>query len=404
MNTHKPFVSRIVALTLSTSLLILTACQESPKTSISETEIPTNVTTATVVSTSSETSQTTTAPSTTSPATTVPLAIEITLERLDDNFVFWNGVEITDYPSHMYNVKVAGKNPSHVSAIEELVEEKLAYIKQNWALGKEQFDNAVKAYDASDKTEALENNFSSRLIIQQDLISSEENGIITLYSSGLIGNYASEPFVLEPWNIFVDQTTGQLLSFDDFLSRNKLDKEVLSQKTMEILSDDGYYEGWFIDSIISADDINEKTLFYNGTSLILLIENKNPQMSVYFPHEVDLGPIAEGVAINYGQSGMYSSYEIDDAVNVVLEKFSEFDGCTLYSLTYAGDKVSRENLEYSNSLADDANYVDCMVLESSFRSPKDGGGSWKPDTLYTWSWYLAREKDGDWVLLSNGYT
>ena len=41
---------------------------------------------------------------------------------------------------------------------------------------------------------------------------------------------------------------------------------------------------------------------------------------------------------------------------------------------------------------------------TDFHSPVEGGGAWEPDTEYTdYQWWLAREADGGWELLSWGY-
>ena len=109
------------------------------------------------------------------------------------------------------------------------------------------------------------------------------------------------------------------------------------------------------------------------------------------------------VTVDYKESAKYSHDDIDDAVKVVLDTFSEFDGCTLHSLTYAGDEKSNENIGYCNSLDKNSEYIDCIVFDSNFSSPKNGGGAWEADETYTWSWYLARETNGEWVLLTYGY-
>ena len=114
------------------------------------------------------------------------------------------------------------------------------------------------------------------------------------------------------------------------------------------------------------------------------------------------------VSIDYGDSKIYSNQDMDDAISVIKATFAEFDGCTLYSLQYAGDEVCKDNIEYCRSLAEDENIEagnirECIVFNSSFQSPKNGGGAWEADTEYTWTWFLAKGEDGDWVLLTYGY-
>lgn len=103
--------------------------------------------------------------------------------------------------------------------------------------------------------------------------------------------------------------------------------------------------------------------------------------------------------INYGVTEVYESEELEDAVAVIKEKFEEFEGCKLHSLKYVGDEASQK---YCDSLGDDT--IDqCVVFESSFQSPEDGGENWEPDTEYNWKWYLGRQADDtEWTLLDFG--
>ena len=48
-------------------------------------------------------------------------------------------------------------------------------------------------------------------------------------------------------------------------------------------------------------------------------------------------------------------------------------------------------------------FTQCIAFESSFRSPKKGGGAWEANEEYTWSWWLARSEGGEWNLMTWGY-
>lgn len=109
------------------------------------------------------------------------------------------------------------------------------------------------------------------------------------------------------------------------------------------------------------------------------------------------------VSIDYGSSSVYSTADIDSAVAVIKAEFSEFEGCVLHALRYGGDDAARSNLDYCRSLDEGKDFTQCMVFDSSFHSPVKGGGAWEADTEYTWTWYLAREADGAWCLLTYGY-
>ena len=110
------------------------------------------------------------------------------------------------------------------------------------------------------------------------------------------------------------------------------------------------------------------------------------------------------VEINYGNSECYSKKDMDLAINEIIKEFKSWDGCKLYSLEYAGDDYCKEELSYCNSLREDKNFTECIIFDSSFRSPINGGGAWQPNEIYDfWSWILAREDDGDWELLTWGF-
>ena len=64
------------------------------------------------------------------------------------------------------------------------------------------------------------------------------------------------------------------------------------------------------------------------------------------------------------------------------------------------------NIEWMNNLRTDDNkeaFTQCIAFESSFRSPKKGGGAWEANEEYTWSWWLARSEGGEWNLMTWGY-
>ena len=112
----------------------------------------------------------------------------------------------------------------------------------------------------------------------------------------------------------------------------------------------------------------------------------------------------DSVSVDYGKSEIYSQQDMDSAIDVIKKEFSSWDGCELHSVSYKSDDISKDNVEYSNELRPDAGYDECIVFESSFHSPKNGGGAWTPDEEYTgWTWYLARKDNGAWTLLTNGY-
>lgn len=109
------------------------------------------------------------------------------------------------------------------------------------------------------------------------------------------------------------------------------------------------------------------------------------------------------VTIDYGNSEQYTNQEMDRAITVIKDKFLDLKDCVLHSLQYAGDEVCNDNIEYCNSLDQNEDFTECMVFHSSFQSPPNGGGAWEANRTYTWDWYLAKNGNGDWILLTYGY-
>ena len=113
---------------------------------------------------------------------------------------------------------------------------------------------------------------------------------------------------------------------------------------------------------------------------------------------------SKSVSVNYGTSQLYSTAEMDKAIVVVKEDFAKLEGCTLYSLSYAGDERCKQELEYANKgRAKDELYTECIVFDSVFRSPRAGGEAWEANKKYYWSWILAKTANGAWVVINKGY-
>lgn len=117
------------------------------------------------------------------------------------------------------------------------------------------------------------------------------------------------------------------------------------------------------------------------------------------------------VKIDYGKSDIYTKEDMDKAIEVIKKEFSEWDGCKLYDIRYLSDDAnSKENIKWLNQLAKGqnikGNFTEVIAFKSDYHSPKDTEGTaWEADTDYKdWQWWLARDgKEGDWILLSNGY-
>ena len=75
------------------------------------------------------------------------------------------------------------------------------------------------------------------------------------------------------------------------------------------------------------------------------------------------------------------------------------------NLSYAGDEVSADNLEYCQSLNPEVQ--ECAVFTSSFHIPEQDvqmAGGFEPNTDITgYSWFLGKNAAGEWEVLTNGF-
>lgn len=110
---------------------------------------------------------------------------------------------------------------------------------------------------------------------------------------------------------------------------------------------------------------------------------------------------AFNVSIKENESALYTTKEINSAINVAIKYFERnFSGCTLTEITYAGDKITEEE----KAFADQHNADEVIVLISSFDVDSSGGdGSLEPNSTYTdWKWILVRNNGGKWRHVDHG--
>lgn len=94
-------------------------------------------------------------------------------------------------------------------------------------------------------------------------------------------------------------------------------------------------------------------------------------------------------------SELYSENEIQRAEEIVKQKFEDFDGCILISVSYAGDDISLKE-------ADRRDYENVIVIKSVFISPLKSKGSWEPHSLYIWQFILGSNSEKNWQILDYG--
>lgn len=115
------------------------------------------------------------------------------------------------------------------------------------------------------------------------------------------------------------------------------------------------------------------------------------------------------VKVDYGTSSVYSEEDMNTAIEVIKKQFRSFEGSELHSLSYTSDEEcnNADTIAWMNDLekANDNKevFTQCIAFDSSFRSPKKGGGAWEANEEYTWSWWLARSEGGEWKLMTWGY-
>jgi hypothetical protein len=101
-------------------------------------------------------------------------------------------------------------------------------------------------------------------------------------------------------------------------------------------------------------------------------------------------------------SEIYSSEDIASAIDVIKKEFkSEWKGCTLKEIYYAGDELAKGYQEYANE--NDAD--EAIILLSSFDVDFTGGdGSLNANSTYDdWMWILIRTEGGKWKHVDHGY-
>ena len=111
------------------------------------------------------------------------------------------------------------------------------------------------------------------------------------------------------------------------------------------------------------------------------------------------------VAIDCGDSKLYTQAELEAAVEKIKTEFTDWEGCELHSIRYAGDEnCTEENLKWMNELNADGNYTQVAEFLMDFHSPMEQIGAWEADREYTdYQWWLARSADGGWDILTFGY-
>ena len=118
------------------------------------------------------------------------------------------------------------------------------------------------------------------------------------------------------------------------------------------------------------------------------------------------GGSGKDLQIESVDSEIYSEADINAAIRVIIKEFdSDWKGCTLTSISYAGDERTRAESEYYLGPSGFYDADELIVLTSSFDVDETGGdGSLTPNSSYDgWSWILVRSNGGAWEHVDHGY-
>lgn len=290
MKKHCPFFASILLVGSVSSLLLLSGCQADVSTAktAKPTQSQSNVTSETPSSSTVESSSTETAvtapttvkgaPSPTPTKAPQNLKIEITLEKITENFVVWDGAELVDEysGSYMYRPVVKTGDPAVTAEIEAVVNEKMTQINNFWS----RF--------IAEKATALAGQSRVSVVLRADMQVDQSNGFHSIFSRFLYGGYRSEYNPAEYFSINIDSKDGHIISFDELLLRMKITANEIALKANTILQAKG---GVYSQALVKPGDIKEGRLFYDGKTLQLLVPIDDPNSMGLFEELVDLGPV-----------------------------------------------------------------------------------------------------------------
>ena len=118
-------------------------------------------------------------------------------------------------------------------------------------------------------------------------------------------------------------------------------------------------------------------------------------------HSFESGDVSN-VKIISMESEIYSTEEINNAIDVILEEFEEnYNGCSLLEIEYIGD----ENNDVYRDWAIRNNKSEVIVFISNFKVDSNGGnGVLNPNSEYDgYNWILARNENENWKYVDGGY-
>lgn len=118
---------------------------------------------------------------------------------------------------------------------------------------------------------------------------------------------------------------------------------------------------------------------------------------------------SDNIEVEYGDSEQFSDTEMESAIDAIIEKFNDFEGCELIKIWYDENKSNLEVERYhtsGNGLINGVKKENVIIFYSDFKVDSTGRNPvLNPDSTYTdWMWILIREdKTKEWVVDDWGY-
>ncbi len=112
------------------------------------------------------------------------------------------------------------------------------------------------------------------------------------------------------------------------------------------------------------------------------------------------GDISKVQVNEWTTSDLYTDSDIESAIQTAEDYFSsEFGGCTLTTIGYAGDDSENEAAEWAEQYGAD----EAIILEFSFSAGSSVADGFEADTFYMgWKWILIRDDGGNWRYATHG--
>ena len=161
-----------------------------------------------------------------------------------------------------------------------------------------------------------------------------------------------------------------------------------------------YTDGTYIVETTTDDGTTSEEIVSTSESGSLVLEAD--QLRWYDNSE----PEREALFVKVSDFASQTDSDVSVAQEIVMEEFSRFgEGFVLESLTYNPERShDPQELAYVNSL-ERGSFDKLVFFDSLFHTPAsfDELTAWEPDLDYTYTWYVARDQNGDWQLVTYGY-